>query len=98
MKQSFQCFCQTDLKALMKAQTVLNHRCTHMPTYCTLCWILTKMMPLYFQMKAFQREHPNMGTGTRAFSQAIEAVETNIIWMSKNYESVKQWLERPVRV
>ena len=59
------------------------------PSYCVLDYIV-----LFLQMKDFQSEHPDMGTGLRAFSQAIETVEANILWMKKNYDIVKQWLER----
>ena len=45
-------------------------------------------------MKTFKAEHPDMGSGTRAYSQAIENVEANILWMNKNYQTVKGWLER----
>ena len=48
-------------------------------------------------MKDFQSLHPDMGTGTRAFSQAIENVEANILWMKKNYDTLEQWLEQTVK-
>lgn len=33
-----------------------------------------------------------MGSGTRAFQQAIEKTLGNINWMDQNYHIVKQWL------
>jgi hypothetical protein len=33
-----------------------------------------------------------MGSGTRAFQQAIEKTKSNINWMDKNYDVVKRWL------
>ncbi|XP_048749587.1 aminopeptidase N-like isoform X4 [Ostrea edulis] len=44
------------------------------------------------QLETFLKENPNMGSGTRAFQQAIEKTKSNINWMDKNYDIVKQWL------
>ncbi|XP_062596000.1 aminopeptidase N-like [Saccostrea cucullata] len=44
------------------------------------------------QLESFLRENPDMGSGTRAFQQAIEKTKSNIKWMDQNYEIVKQWL------
>ena len=47
---------------------------------------------LYFQLKAFGKQHPNLGSGTRAFAQTIENTMANIKWMKENYEIVSEWL------
>ncbi|XP_052694307.1 aminopeptidase Ey-like isoform X2 [Crassostrea angulata] len=44
------------------------------------------------QLEDFVKLHPNMGSGTRAFQQAIEKTLGNINWMDQNYHIVKQWL------
>lgn len=44
------------------------------------------------QLEDFLKSHPNMGSGTRAFQQAIEKTKGNINWMDQNYPIVKQWL------
>ncbi|KAJ8311345.1 hypothetical protein KUTeg_010700 [Tegillarca granosa] len=43
-------------------------------------------------MKDFQALHPDMGSGTRAYAQAIEKTEANIQWMKKNYDIINKWL------
>ncbi|XP_061165768.1 aminopeptidase N-like isoform X2 [Saccostrea echinata] len=55
---------------------------------------LTKLNTRYElrELEAFLRENPDMGSGTRAFQQAIEKTKSNIKWMDKNYDIVKQWL------
>nr|XP_022306251.1 aminopeptidase N-like isoform X1 [Crassostrea virginica] len=44
------------------------------------------------QLEDFLKSHPDMGSGTRAFQQAIEKTKSNIRWMDTNYDIVKQWL------
>ncbi|XP_069101890.1 uncharacterized protein [Argopecten irradians] len=46
------------------------------------------------QIKAFQAAHPAMGSGTRAFEQAVEKTEGNVRWMKKNYGTIKAWLDK----
>ncbi|KAL4227197.1 hypothetical protein ACF0H5_015170 [Mactra antiquata] len=46
------------------------------------------------ELKDFQVLHPNMGSGTRAFSQAIENTKTRIKWMKENYDILKEWLKQ----
>ena len=47
----------------------------------------------YFQLRNFLDQHPDMGTGNRAFRQAIEKTENNINWMKNNKQDVSQWLK-----
>jgi len=46
-----------------------------------------------FQLKEFQAKYPDMGTGNRAFNQAIENTETNMRWMEQNKEKINTWLD-----
>ncbi|XP_053377176.1 aminopeptidase N-like isoform X1 [Mercenaria mercenaria] len=46
------------------------------------------------ELRDFQMTHPDMGSGTRAFSQTIENTKTNIQWMGDNYDTVKDWLKK----
>lgn len=48
---------------------------------------------MFEQLRDFLEENPNMGTGNRAFKQAIEKTETNIEWMKQNRDTVANWLE-----
>ncbi|XP_048251328.1 uncharacterized protein LOC124113176 isoform X1 [Haliotis rufescens] len=45
------------------------------------------------EIEDFMRSTPNLGTGERAFHQAVEQTKANIKWMNKNYPGVKRWLE-----
>ena len=47
---------------------------------------------MLFQLKDFLAKNPYMGTGSRAFTQAIENTETNIKWMTQNKDIVANWL------
>lgn len=45
-------------------------------------------------MKAFKINNPDLGSGSRAFEQAVENTELNIKWMTDNYETLEAWLDR----
>ncbi|XP_069102239.1 aminopeptidase N-like [Argopecten irradians] len=45
------------------------------------------------QLNDFMEKHPDMGSGTRAFKQAIEKTSSNVKWMSENYNKVETWLQ-----
>ncbi|XP_052782181.1 putative aminopeptidase-2 isoform X1 [Mya arenaria] len=45
------------------------------------------------QLQQFQMQHPDMGTGNRAFQQAMENTETNIKWMALNKNAISSWLD-----
>ncbi|XP_021377931.1 uncharacterized protein LOC110466016 isoform X1 [Mizuhopecten yessoensis] len=45
------------------------------------------------QLRNFKVEHPDMGSGTRAYEQAVEKTETNIQWLKQNFETVRSWLQ-----
>ncbi|KAJ8311343.1 LOW QUALITY PROTEIN: hypothetical protein KUTeg_010698 [Tegillarca granosa] len=47
-----------------------------------------------FKLKQFVEDHPDLGTGERAFKQAIENTETNIKWMNNNLDLIKSWLQK----
>ncbi|KAJ8311347.1 hypothetical protein KUTeg_010702 [Tegillarca granosa] len=47
-------------------------------------------------LKQFVEDHPDLGTGERAFKQAIENTETNIKWMNNNLDLIKSWLQKVV--
>ncbi|XP_056008322.1 putative aminopeptidase-2 isoform X2 [Ostrea edulis] len=46
------------------------------------------------QLEDFVRTHPNLGTGQRAFREAIENTKSNKAWMERNYQTIKTWLEQ----
>lgn len=46
-----------------------------------------------FKLHQFLEQHPDMGTGNRAFRQAIETTESNIRWMADNQKAVSDWLK-----
>ncbi|XP_067128251.1 aminopeptidase N-like [Centruroides vittatus] len=49
------------------------------------------------QLKSFYNVHKgNLGAANRAFKQSLETAEANVIWMSKYYETIKNWLEKVV--
>ncbi|KAJ8311540.1 hypothetical protein KUTeg_010895, partial [Tegillarca granosa] len=45
------------------------------------------------QLEDFIERHPNLGSGTRAFQQAVEKTKSNIKWMEKNYPILENWLK-----
>ncbi|KAK3095167.1 hypothetical protein FSP39_010973 [Pinctada imbricata] len=45
------------------------------------------------QLEEFLKAHPDMGSGTRAFQQAIEKTKSNIKWMESNFNVVEEWLK-----
>lgn len=49
------------------------------------CWL---------QLEDFVRTHPDLGTGQRAFQEAIENTKANKAWMETNYATIKTWLEK----
>lgn len=46
------------------------------------------------QITDFVAGHPELGSGARAFQQAIERTRNNINWMNSNYMPIKSWLNR----
>ncbi|XP_060075201.1 aminopeptidase N-like [Ylistrum balloti] len=44
------------------------------------------------QLNDFLEKNPDMGSGTRAFKQAIEKTTSNVRWMNENYGKVETWL------
>ena len=42
----------------------------------------------------FVAGHPELGSGARAFQQAIERTRNNIHWMNSNYMPIESWLNR----
>lgn len=48
---------------------------------------------ILFQLISFQAKNPYLGTGTRAFHQAIENTQTNIKWLSQNRQTISTWLK-----
>ncbi|XP_062585470.1 uncharacterized protein LOC134247152 isoform X2 [Saccostrea cucullata] len=46
------------------------------------------------QLEDFVRTHPDLGTGKRAFQEAIENTKANKAWMDRNYDTIKKWLEQ----
>jgi hypothetical protein len=48
--------------------------------------------PCLLQLKEFLSAQSDLGPGARAFEQAIENTESNIRWMNKNYDAIKNWL------
>lgn len=46
------------------------------------------------QLQDFISDHPDQGSGTRAFQQAVEKTRSNIAWMEKHYPTLEEWLER----
>ena len=45
-------------------------------------------------MKDFKTRHPDLGSGSRAYEQAVENTQSNIDWMAKNYQTLEAWLDR----
>lgn len=47
------------------------------------------------QLLEFANEHSaELGTATRAVQQSAEQAEANIKWLSKNHETINNWLKR----
>lgn len=44
------------------------------------------------KLREFQRSHTNLGSGTRAFEQALEKTQANIKWMKRYYDIIDKWL------
>lgn len=44
-------------------------------------------------MRAFKSSHADMGSGTRAFDQALEKTDGKIKWMKRNYHVIENWLK-----
>lgn len=45
------------------------------------------------QLEDFVQSHPDLGTGQRAFREAIENTKSNKAWMDRNYNAIKSWLD-----
>jgi len=46
------------------------------------------------QLQDFIKQHPDQASAKRAFKQAVEKTQTNIDWLSKNYDNVADWLKK----
>ncbi|XP_053387121.1 aminopeptidase N-like [Mercenaria mercenaria] len=46
----------------------------------------------YDQLKAFVDSKPDLGSGARAFAQALEKTKSNIDWMTANLGVIRSWL------
>ena len=46
------------------------------------------------QLRDFMQEHPDQASAKRAFKQAVETTQTNIDWLSKNFDKVAEWLQK----
>lgn len=62
-----------------------------------ICILIILIKSFFFQLKDFQKAYPDLGTGNRAFRQAIENTETNIEWMKRNKNTLSEWLENVTR-
>lgn len=51
------------------------------------------MCVLTKQLLDFIETHPDQGTGSRAFAQAVDQTRANIRWMEDYEEEVMEWLE-----
>ncbi|XP_041356302.1 aminopeptidase N-like [Gigantopelta aegis] len=63
--------------------------------FTSLVGRLTKTFNTDFQLSELQHfmdTHPNQGSGTRAFQQAVEKTRVNIKWMKQNSNVIKTWL------
>ena len=49
---------------------------------------------LSLQLLEFMRQHPDQGSGRRAFQQAVEKTRGNIAWMQQNYDTLSNWLDK----
>ena len=38
-------------------------------------------------------EQSDLGSGQRAYHQAIEAIQSNVVWLKHNLQVVGQWLQ-----
>ena len=47
-------------------------------------------------MKDFFAKYPDAGAGARAREQALEQIQTNIVWMEANEDTIVQWLNANV--
>lgn len=45
-------------------------------------------------MREFFAKYPDAGAGARAREQALETVQNNIKWLSKNTGEIEQWLKQ----
>lgn len=55
--------------------------------------LIAEAPSIHLQLTNFLDQYPDMGTGNRAFRQAIEKTETNIKWMENNKDIISQWLQ-----
>ncbi|XP_022081849.1 putative aminopeptidase-2 isoform X2 [Acanthaster planci] len=47
-------------------------------------------------LKQFMEDHPDQGTGARAFAEAVAVIEANIRWVEQFYDEVEGWLTETV--
>ncbi|XP_077992209.1 aminopeptidase N-like [Glandiceps talaboti] len=45
------------------------------------------------ELEEFVENHPNLGTATKAFQQAIERIRSNIKWKELNVGNIEEWLQ-----
>jgi len=46
------------------------------------------------ELQTFMKDHPDLGSASRGFSQAVDKTKANIEWLSENQKSVDAWLEK----
>ncbi|XP_070567834.1 aminopeptidase N-like [Ptychodera flava] len=46
------------------------------------------------ELEDFMGNNPNLGTGAKAFNQAVERTKANIRWKQTNVDGIQVWLER----
>jgi hypothetical protein len=44
------------------------------------------------KIQDFMTKYPDQGVASNAFKQSLETINGNVRWMSKNAESIGQWL------
>lgn len=49
-----------------------------------------------FQLEEFMADHPDQGTASRAFVQAVDSTKANIRWITSYLEEVNDWLNEAV--
>jgi len=46
------------------------------------------------ELQTFMKDHPDLGSASRGFSQAVDKTKANIEWLTENQKSVDAWLEK----
>jgi len=45
------------------------------------------------QVEAMWKRYPEAGAGANARKQGIEKIKTDILWLEKNYDTIKKWIK-----